>query len=321
MRIYFSSLILPKKAAKRIQKHFTPDYQIFEPMALSHAQFIVAYMLGYEDWHELDQITKSGKYSASLLDEYASADEQQKRIDYQVARLGRLQPQTEPLIKQMVLQFRVSAGNPLSENFAEDGYRTNSLFYWEPWGEEPEWRFIPSRRSEEVRDLLYELLNLWGGGEITLGDYEAKLEPLIESQPENIIPYLYLITAYGEDAGYWEDIAPFLEKLEAIILNSIPPSYPKRGKVPPLIWGTIDNRDYLRSIYCLGVGFYAINNFKKAKKWLLFLRRCCAVRLGNEKEFLIDLRQPNPEGDLHLLEPNEIFDRYYDPVSGKRLET
>jgi hypothetical protein len=114
MRIYFSSMDLPKKAAKRVQKHFTPNHARYAPMKLSHAQHLVAAMLGYEDWHELEQFTKSGKCEPSLLDENVSGEEQRQRIEYQVTQLAQFQPQTEPVIKQMVLKFRVSAANPLS---------------------------------------------------------------------------------------------------------------------------------------------------------------------------------------------------------------
>lgn len=70
----------------------------------------------------------------------------------------------------------------------------------------------------------------------------------------------------------------------------------------------------------LGLGYYANKDFSKAKKWLMFLTRCSSIELGNEKEFLIDLREPDPEGDLHLIGEKEIMDRYYDRVTSKRLK-
>lgn len=69
MRIYFNSMTLPKKAAKRIQKHFTPEIPNFgSPMSLYEAQQLAAVMLGYDDWYELEQCTKSGLHPPSLLD-------------------------------------------------------------------------------------------------------------------------------------------------------------------------------------------------------------------------------------------------------------
>lgn len=298
MRIYFTSMDLPKKAAKRIQRHFTPTRYLIEPMKLSQAQAITAFLLGYDDWHELDKSTKSGMHDPSELDENASAEEQRKRIDFQVQRLSMLQPQTEPLIRDMVLRFRVSAGNPLSTNFDEDAYRENSLLYWEPYGEPPEWRFRPSHRSEEVRDELYCLLNTWTSSAISTSDYIEQLKSFYEKHPENITPYLYTIEAF-ELKGHWTDALDCIEKLEQAIMKSIPASYPIKRKVAHVNWWTVENRDYLRALYWLGVGFYANKKYKKAKQWFLFLKRCSSRNIGDEVEFLRDLRLPNRKGNVH----------------------
>lgn len=302
MRIYFSTISLPKKAAKRIQKHFTPEIPgLCQPMPLHEAQHLAAVMLGYQDWHDLEQETKSARHSPSLVDEKASPEEQAARIAFQADVLGQILPFTEPLLHEVALKLRVSAGAPFSTEFEVDAYRQNALFYWEPYGEDPEWRFRPSARSNEKRDELYYLLEQWGSGQITLGDLKEAVDRIIEEQPENIVPYLYIISAAGE-VNYWEVAEPYLPKLESVIENSIPSDYPMKRKVPPLIWGTIDNRDYLRSLYFLAEGYYAAGNFKKAKQWFLFLTRCSEREIGNEKFYLHDLRQPKPKGDLHLID-------------------
>lgn len=309
MRIYFNSLVLPKKAAKRIKKHFTPQANFGNPMPLNEAHKITAWMLGYDTWHELEQITKSANQSPSSLDEQATPEEQKRRISFQADVLGQVCPVTKPILRQFALQLRVSAGSPYSTEFSEDAFRSNAAFYWEPYGEEPEWRFRPSLRSKEAREFLYELIESWGRGQISMGGYLKQLEPIIERQPENIVPYLYLISACGE-IGQWAYTEDYLPRLEAAIENALPEDYPRKKKVPSFIWGTMDNRDFLRSLYYLGVGYYAAKNFKKAKQWFLFLTRCSSITMGHEKYFLKDLRLPVPKGDLHLLEGKGIAERF-----------
>ncbi|WP_339674100.1 hypothetical protein [Dasania marina] len=310
MQIYFSSIALPKKAAKRIQKHFSPEPEtIFPHMPLHEAQRIAALMLGYKDWHELEQSTNSAKNTPSPLDEQASEEEQSQRLRYQANVLGTLLPLTEPILYELALKFRVSAGAPFSSQFAYDSHRQNKLFYWEPYGEPPEWRFRPSARSEETREELYSLIDKWGSGQLNFGEYLFRLDEIIEAQPENITPYLYIIEAIA-DIGEWEIAKTLLPELEAEIIKSIPANYPMKRKVPALNWGTIDNRDYLRSLYHLAQGYYANGNYKKAKQWFLFLTRCSEFEIGFEKCFLVDLRRATPDGEVHLMEGKKLHDQY-----------
>ncbi len=307
MRMFFESMTLPKKAAKRVQSYFSAD--VYGKAKLSECQEITARLLGYSDWHELNQVTKSGKQQPSLIDEEVSAEEQKQRIDYQAETLGYFSPSTEPVLRKIALELRVSAGNPLSTKFDEDGYRQNTVFFWQPYGEEPEWRFRPSIRADEIRQELYGLIEQWSRGQLNFGDYQVKLEHIIDNQPENLVPYLYILEA-SSDINAWDIINDYLGKLESAILGSLPSNYPMKKRVPPFNWGTIENRDFLRSIYFLAQGFYSQENYKKAKQWFLFLRRCTSRELGYEVYFLKDIRSEDPWGDVHLLEGKELIDRY-----------
>lgn len=309
MRIYFKSLKLPKKAAKRIQAHFTPSPRLGEKPKLSDAQELTACMLGYSNWHELEQVTKSAKHPPSPVDEEASPEEQARRIDYQANILSYVSPVTEPILREIAFKVRVSAGNPLSTKFSDDAYRVNAVFYWEPYGEDPEWRFRPSIRSANESDDMYALIDRWSRGQINFGEYKDQLDETIERLPEFLTPYLYLLEACSE-IKVLEIITDYLPRLEKIILTSLPSNYPMKRKVPAFNWGTIDNRDYLRSIYYLAQGYYAEGDYKKAKQWFLFLQRCSSRTLGHEKYFLKDIRSSNPDGDLHLIEDKEIAERY-----------
>ena len=321
MRIYFTSMTLPKKAAKRIQKYFKPNPLIRQPLTLYEAQAITASMLGYENWHTLEKITKSAKHEPSPLDENSSVDTQEERIAFQTKVLVTLYPfLCELHLRKMALKFRVSAKTPRSIKLAliED-YRKNSLFYCEPLGGEPEWRFEPSGRSEEVRLELYDILNnFWRSEKKSLTDYLNQLSIISTEQPENIVPYLYSIEALTAN-NLWEKAKRQLELLEKAILESIPPNYPMKRKAASVNWYVIENRDYLRSLYHLGLTFYALGNYKKSKQWFLFLTRCSSREIEYEIFFLRDLRQPSPEGDLHLLDGKDMVDRYIDRETGKFL--
>jgi hypothetical protein len=301
MRIYFDSTALPKKAAKRIQKHFSPADSLFRPpMPLSQAQQITALLLGYQGWHELNEVTKSGGDSPSALDEHIDASEQELRISYQMGQLEKILPFTEPVIRKLVLKFRVSAGNPKSLKLKEDGYRQGKLYHWKPFDSStPEWRFISSERSDMVREDLYDLLGRWESGSINLGEYKNSIDTLLKSQPENLAAYLYIIGAC-HDLGLWEIGASYLSGLESAILAVIPSNYPMNKKVDKVQWGDMDNRDYLRSVYILALGYYASGQYQKAKKWFLFLVRCSSIEMDKEKLYLADLRRSEPDGMLHL---------------------
>lgn len=301
MRIYFNSIELPKKAAKRIQKHFSPaGLQFHPPMQLNQAQQIAALLLGYQGWHELNEVTKSGKHSSSALDEHVDASEQELRISYQMNQLEKVLPFTEPVIRKLVLKFRVSAGNPKSLEFEEDGYRQGKLYLWKPLDSlKPEWRFIPSERSDMVREDLYGLSDQWESGLINFGQYKNSLDAQLKSQPENLAAYLYIISAC-HDLGFWTVGASYLSGLESAILAVIPSNYPMNKQVDKVQWGDINNRDYLRSVYILALGYYANGQYQKAKKWFLFLVRCSSIEMDKERLYLADLRKPKPNRMLHL---------------------
>lgn len=309
MRIFFNSMTLPKKAARRVQSYFTPPPGLGEKPKLSDAQNLTAWMLGYDTWHELEQVTKSGSHPPSPVDEESDPIEQKKRIDYQSETLRYVSPMVDPVLRQIALEIRVSAANPKSSKFSEDAYHQNAVFYWEPYGEEPEWRFRPSLRYSKTKEELFNLSDKWERGQILLGAYLDKLNAIIAQQPENISAYLDALCAC-EAVGAWTLGENYLEDLQAAITGSLPPEYPMKKKVAPFIWGTVDNRDFLRALYHLAQGFYAMGDYKIAKQWFLFLRRCSPMEMGAEKYFLKDIRRPEPYGDLHLMESKDIYDRF-----------
>lgn len=79
MRVLFSSMSRPKRVSK-----FHVDAT---GLPIPHAQNEVAYVLGYKDWHELQQVTNAGDAPRSLDDEALSDTDLAERRAYQVARL------------------------------------------------------------------------------------------------------------------------------------------------------------------------------------------------------------------------------------------
>ena len=100
----------------------------------------------------------------------------------------------------------------------------------------------------------------------------------------------------------WELCEKYLEALQGAITGSLPQGYSMKNKVASINWGTIENRDYLRSLNYLAQGYYAIGNYKKAKQWFLFLTHCTSREIGLAKYFLKDMRSQVPYGDLHEME-------------------
>lgn len=79
MRIYLASMAHPKRLSKRLSS--------LMDVKLSRAQLAVANMFGYQSWHELEQVTASGKHEPSKPDYLVSAEVQVSRFDYQETKL------------------------------------------------------------------------------------------------------------------------------------------------------------------------------------------------------------------------------------------
>lgn len=77
MRIIFNSLSHPKKVAKRL-KHLSH-------LTLSQSREVIAFTLGYRDWHELSKSVSKNNIPSSF-DEDLTEEELQVRFDYQLDR-------------------------------------------------------------------------------------------------------------------------------------------------------------------------------------------------------------------------------------------
>lgn len=114
MRIYYKNIGLPKRAAKRVKKILSQDIESMRDLKLSTCQNLVAKMLGYGSWTELDMVTKKLCHEPSLLDSDCTSGEQIQRLEYQCIILSKETDIPILVSRQLVVRLRVSAYNPLS---------------------------------------------------------------------------------------------------------------------------------------------------------------------------------------------------------------
>ncbi|WP_166256215.1 hypothetical protein [Marinobacter salicampi] len=302
MRIFFSSLTLPKKAAKRVQKYFSPEVSHFPAAKLSDAQNVTAVMLGYDSWHELSRVTKKGSQSPSPLDEACSAEEQRQRIDYQTAALNQFTPLIDLVLRQAVVKLRVSAANPLSPLLEEQSFDRNRIVFWtDPFNGRSEWRWFPSDRSDSAWDDISEKYKCWERGLLEGGPFVEELIKRLDAEPENlfVIEHLFYLARNSGQFGIVEDL---LDQFEAAVIQTIPSDFPKHGSVY-FEWGTHTNRVLHRVTYELAEGYYRIGNFPKAKRWFEFTARTSKHTRIYCLDYLKDLKRAIPCGRVHEVEP------------------
>lgn len=308
MRIYFESLTLPKKAAKRVKEQFTSDFirELYpeKAMKLSDAQEITARMLGYDSWHEMCQVTKKG-HPPSLLDEDVSPIDQIARIDFQTSVLQGISPLIEPAVREIALKLRVSARSNYSDSFIEDAYRRNRITKWkDPFSGKYEWRFCPSIRTVEMSETVYDIQEKWDSGRINLFQLYQELSDILSEQPENLPAMFTMIRAFV-DVGEIEQLSE-LAFYEKNIRESLPKEYIRHNN-PVLRWGEIDNRYFLRILYVFGEANYILGNYQISRSWFELVAKTNEDKsMDFSSVYLADLTSDEPSGLVHMLEDKEI---------------
>ncbi len=300
MRIYFKTLALPKKAAKRIQRHFTSEYlKEVHPescMKLHEAQEIAASMLGYSDWHELTEATKHPSHPPSLLDEDSTELEQRARIDYQASVLRLVSPMTASARRQIALKLRVSSGSLNSATLRENIHYRNSIFYSQ---EDQTHKFIPSIRSEndifEIREIDRPVEESGLAVAFELNAYQN----IIDRHPESMAAVSAWICWVADCGGTqdWDQHDPALLAHEFQIINSIPEVLLKSGDIQ-MSWDLFENRDFIRAVYWLARAFYGAGNLSKALKWFTFSSSLCDHFSTKTEKYLEDLSLNTPTGTV-----------------------
>lgn len=101
-------------STKRVKKILSQDIESMRDVKLSTCQKLVAKMLGYGSWRELDMVTKKLYHEPSLLDSGCTSGEQIQCLDYQCIILSKETDIPILVSRQLVVRLRVSAFDPLS---------------------------------------------------------------------------------------------------------------------------------------------------------------------------------------------------------------
>ncbi len=300
MRIYFKTLALPQKAAKRIQRHFSNEYlKEIHPescMKLHVAQGIAASMLGYSDWHELTEVTKHPSHPPSLLDEVSTELEQRTRIDYQTNALLSVLPMTTSARRQLALKLRVSSGSLNSASLKENTHCRNVIIFS---SEDQSHRFIPSTRSEADLSIIREIERPIENGGNTVGYHKDGFQNVINRHPESMTAIAAWLSLVSDCrlADDFDQNNPHLIAHELQILNSIPDDLSEYGDVQ-MSWDIIENRDFIRAVFWLARSFYGACNLSKALKWFTYSNSLCDHYSHETEEYLEDLKLDKPTGTV-----------------------
>lgn len=304
MRIFFRSLTLPKKAARRVQNLFGPDFDMGRGMTLSTAQRVTAAMLGYTSWHELEQATRALSHPPSPMDEDVSPAVQSQRIDFQkdalesqIFLIGR-----EP--RRVALRLRVSARNPQSPGLAEPVWAVNHVVRGiDPYTGGSEWRFFPSERSRDLWTTIEDDYACWTRGFLNGEVFYKRLWDWRAAQPENLMVIEHLFS-FVRACERFETVAGDLDGFESAVVESLPQTFPSTGAAP--FCPRLDANDVLSNVtYELAEGYYRQGNYPKAQRWFEFTARTAKRTRPYCLDYLRDLKRPEPCGRVHEVPPHD----------------
>lgn len=293
MRIYFNSMGLPKKAAKRVLNRFNTRSKVEPRLKLSVAQKMAARMLGYKSWYELEKVTSSGKFTSSLLDENVSEAEQKERIDFQAKVLGEFIPALDTVCREHALKLRVSGGIPGASGLTDNNQTQNLISGWiDPITKKDEWFFSFSQRSEAALDDVYDLQEKWESATVEqksemMGDLIDSLNFYRKNQPENVaVIDLYLDVILTLPRGPEDDIGIITEMADEVE-KWFPSGFPLAKQF--MDWNRVGNRDFLRVLFKLGECYFLAGDLDKAEKWLKLSLLTCKETVVWVKPLITEL--------------------------------
>lgn len=317
MRIYFNNINHPKKAAKRIQKAFQFIYDAesydgksssftafgtkeITPIKLAEAQYLTAYMLGYDDWHELEVTTAGAKQAASPFDEEVSPEVQEERLRYQWSRLNEYYP--NGLVNYINHAGRVSAKSPTSKKLYNRMGLENTMFFNKKYGV---WEFEESMRSSRYSTVANDIQDGFGFGQCSLGEAMDKLDDILRIVPESITAIwasLSILMQAGDDENDLNNIAiHFSEEigeLEQRFVSAIPDEYWVEGVDRSLDFSDMDSRDPVRITSMLGHLYYSQKDYKKARKWFSIMQEMSDYFDEPYAPIITDLEKSKPNGNV-----------------------
>lgn len=282
MRVKFNSIEFPKKAAKRLQKSFQmiaeyidtelsskmfssiksmSDYKPIEEISLSKAQAYTAEMLGYRDWHELEEATKLNSSINNKFDEDVSEDDEIKRRYYQWEILDNYYK--NGYVNQIVFSARVSAKNPLSEQLSEDLWFKNYMYFDKDDGN---WEFHASMRSGLNRKTINEIQEDWSYNHNIGQKCLIKSSNFLSKEPENITAIWLYLCVIVNDINLLKANIEKLNEFESQIMLLLSTSIEK-SRIKTVNFRRMGNRDFLRVTVMIADAFFQLEDYDKANYW------------------------------------------------------
>lgn len=260
MRIYFHSLTHPKRAAKALRAYFRNQAEEFGPeydVSLAETQQLVAQMLDYKDWHELQQVTRREDHPQSPYDEDCTREEVLRRLTFQISALRRrfsTLPDAE--LEKYALIARPTSGIrsdsfdvktmnrivPVSSEFHAYDQRTLRKLG------QTMWEFHPSVRSDDTADEVFDIMELERNTGIEM------LHQILERVPEHVQAASVLIADYCEVSDY-EEAARVADATFPHLRRAFPPDFPASGPAA-FEYYVISNRSFLRFYYWSAVAYH-----------------------------------------------------------------
>lgn len=307
MRIYFDSIDHPKKAAKRLKKCFETVSETFgsssffgsaiiKPIKLSEAQSLTANMLGYEDWHELEETIKSKQHPSSKFDEEISEEEEEKRNYYQWERLNEKYP--TGFVNQINNLSRVSAKTPTSNKLDIKIGFENSIYYIK---DEKTWKFSGSMRSDMISTKINDMQESFTTGNINLGNALDYCEGILKEAPENCTAMWFYLGSISNYEDVIDDKISIVIEMEKEYLSWFPEGFFENENIY-FTWNDMDNRDLIRIAILFSQIFYTRKDFKKAKEWFSITSRMNDYFNYGYRYMIKDVNSDNPRGDKEFSE-------------------
>jgi hypothetical protein len=306
MKIKFNTTTLAKKAAKRLKTafdlveanndpqmnsyHESKGIDTIEKTTLSKAQLLTANMLGYRDWHELEQTTKSSSVNLSLPDEDIDEAQESERIEYQFNQLKK--HYNSHLCQDIAYIARVSAKSPNSPKL-NNGIGTQNEIVFDK--EEKKWRFYRSIRSDLFSINIDDIHDGWSSGYKTDDELLSYAEEVLTHSPEShnaIWIYLCAITKNERLRG---DNSVRTSELEKTYLSWLPEEFLK-AKNKSFEWHCMEDRDFLRVSAMFAHTFYLQREFKKSHEWFARLSEMTDVFDEGYKDIIKDNSSASPKG-------------------------
>jgi hypothetical protein len=325
VRIKFNDTDLPKKTAKRLKALLSgmPEDSGIPCLSLGQAQESVAYMLGYENWKELNQRSKPSVQPSKLDEELRAIYEvlyqhyethgDRARFDrelgqlpdthgrmmYQARRLSEYLGINESLAREITQYIQATRKKPKpSSSYSKNTYQ-DKMVVDDEGNEYLACSYYGSIRSELLVGYIDEecrIFNYCGG---KYGRVMEALLPTTDACPEFLESYWRQQVSAGraEDFGCYKHIRYLMRPhLEAIV----PKKLFDENLKGHFNWRYMHNRALYRAALAYAVMSYAEEEYDESYKWFSFIVNRFPDICDYAEVFMEDMDLEEPEYDLHL---------------------